>query len=52
MGYYIKGRKESKEPSAFLYCDNLIYEYGKEAEEDVISRIIGIILWKKRDKEI
>lgn len=52
MGYSIKGRKDTnKVPSAFLYCDNLVYEYGKEAEDDVISRIIGIILWKKRDRE-
>lgn len=52
MGYTIKGMKEdNKNPSAFLYCDNIVYEYGKEAEDDVISRIIGIILWKKKDKE-
>lgn len=52
MGYTIRGRKDTnKVPSALLYCDNLVYEYGKEAEDDVVSRIIGIILWKKKDKE-
>lgn len=52
MGYYIKGRKEDNlTPSTFLYCDNILYEYGKSAEADIVSRIIGIILWKKRDTE-
>lgn len=49
MGYYIKGRKLDNF-TAFTYVYNLIEEeYGKEAEDEVVSRIIGIILWKRKE---
>lgn len=52
MGYTIKGRLVSEE-SEYSYCSDLVTdEYGKEAKEDIVSRIIGIILWKKREYDL
>lgn len=48
MGYVIKGRVESS--SAYSYCCDLVVdEYGEDAQKDIVSRIIGIILWKKKE---
>ena len=34
-------------------CSPILREqYGKEVEDDVLGRIIGLILWKKRDREL
>jgi len=48
MGYTVKGRKDTNPTFMYVY-DPIIEEYGVEAEEDIISRIIGIILWKKHE---
>lgn len=53
MGYNIKGRKAVSSP-AFSYSynyDPIQDEYGESAEEEIISRLIGIILWKRKEKE-
>lgn len=48
MGYVIKGRVEPV--SAYSYCCDLVVdEYGEDAQKDIVSRIIGIILWKKKE---
>lgn len=48
MGYVIKGRVEPD--SAYSYCCDLVVdEYGEDAQKDIVSRIIGIILWKKKE---
>lgn len=51
MEFTVKGRKEKDSP-AFVYCyDPIVEEYGKEAEEEIISRLVGLILWKRREHE-
>lgn len=51
IGYTIKGRK-AKDSPAFVYrYDPIKEEYGKDAEDEIISRLIGIILWRRKEKE-
>lgn len=52
MDFEIEGRVVN-DNHAFIYnYDPIEAEYGKEAEEEIISRLIGIILWKRNEKYI
>lgn len=52
LGYRIKGRVFLDDDSAYIYYSDLVVdEYGIEARNDIVSRIIGIILWKKKEYE-
>lgn len=50
LGYVIEGRvQESQYPRGY---SSIIHErYEDVTEADIVGRLIGIILWKKRDKE-
>lgn len=52
LGYSIKGRIIQEESAFTYYSDLVTDEYGEEARDDIVSRIIGIILWKKRELEL
>lgn len=55
LGYEIKGMSEERiQKSHTLMCRNniLLDKYGKEIEEDVISRLIGLVLWGKKEKSM
>ena len=49
LGYSIKGRKSNNLPAFSYSYDPIKEEYGKDCEEDIISRIIAIILWKRKE---
>lgn len=50
IGYVIEGRKESSNSPTFVYYSDLVQdEYGKGAEEEIISRLVGLILWRYKE---
>ena len=51
LGISIQGMRDNlSETHDLVYCNNVVQdEYGKDAEDDIIGRIIGIILWKRKD---
>ena len=51
LGMSIQGmRDESLDSHALVYCNNLVKDiYGKDIEDDIVGRVIGIILWKRKD---
>lgn len=51
IGYEIKGRKDKS--SEILYYSNAVNcTYGDDAEDDIVGRLIGLILWRKQEQEI
>ena len=50
LGFIIKGM--GKESHTLMCCNNILRDnYGEEVESDMIGRLIGLILWKKREHE-
>lgn len=47
IGYIVKGMRNN--PHTLVQYNHLSDRYGDEIESDVIGRIIGIILWKKKE---
>ena len=48
LGYTIVNREDSKKTQV-SYCNIIGDMYGKDTEDDVTGRIIGIILWEKKE---
>lgn len=47
LGYHVKGKIED---TTIKHYSSLINDrYGKNAEDDVVGRIIGLIIWKKKE---
>lgn len=54
LGYTIRniGNHTRYDSVTVSRCNSILREqYGEDVEEDVIGRIIGLILWKKKDRE-
>jgi hypothetical protein len=52
LGFNIKGMVEPESSHTLMCCTNILREeYGKSTEEDMIGRIIGLILWKKKEHD-
>ncbi len=50
IGYHVSGQ-----PNEFKYTcygDRLKNQYGRDVRDDIIGRLIGIILWNKHDLEM
>ena len=52
MDFVIKGRKEVNSPAFIFSYDPVIEEYGKDAEDEIVSRLIGLILWRKKERDM
>lgn len=49
-GYCVVGMGDSR-PHAHNFCkEGISKKYDKETLEDIISRVVGIVLWKKRER--
>lgn len=50
LGYTVTGRLTSNSNPVYIYCyDPIKEEYGEQAEEEIVSRIVGLILWKLKE---
>lgn len=52
MDFEIKGRKASANPAFVFNYDIVKEEYGQEAEDEIVSRLVGLILWKRKEHEM
>ena len=53
LGYVVIGRKNVNDVApVYVYCyDPIKEEFGEQAEEEIVSRIVGLILWKAKDNK-
>lgn len=53
LGYTVIGRKNVNNVNpVYIYCyDPIKEEFGEQAEEEIVSRIVGLILWKAKDNK-
>lgn len=51
MDFEIKGRKAKPAPAFVFNYDIVKEEYGQAAEDEIVSRLIGLILWKRKEYE-
>lgn len=50
MGYIVRGMRQN--PYTVVHYNYLADKYGEEVESDIIGRIIGLVLWKKKDMRV
>lgn len=52
IGYIVRGKVEGEQTNSLKCYNSIIREqYDESTEEDVIGRLIGLILWKKKERE-
>lgn len=51
LGYTITGMIASECDRALSCCNDILLDrYGKEAKEDIIGRLVGLIIWKRCER--
>lgn len=50
LGFSVKGMKNSSH--TLIRCNLILDNYGEEIESDIVGRLIGLILWKKKEYDV